>query len=439
MYSTTFSDHIFLLLLSRNSSKVETDTDEELIRQMQTSAAGTLKIDGKDKGFVGVFYDSKLAGEASAQPHIRQPPLREAGEHLRRLAGLRLRAKSESEICDRDIWFVPDAGKDGNKSVLLSPFQGKEKVVRELHVWFEQKSLELRLEKVRGFMALNQAEKIHMITQKSLDLVEHDRLHFAGTNRGNCIGPIAMPTFDDAAVWKVNVKIKREIIGKHGGKVLVGGGLLIPGATPEDIKKLSEPPKFATADEPVFYHATPICLDEELMHSYELRAVFCLTAGSGEMALTCLRNRRPYFGICLSTAHKEALLARLEKLVWASYQQSGDKLYESGLVDLIKASKKDENGDDIMPDPAVPKKMGKKRVRGGKTGVADPADQPKNPKDLTKDSKDLPPTKKGVGANPQSKADLLAKIAKLTGHKAGASAASGVDEEPEDSKSEHED
>ena len=61
----------------------------------------------------------------------------------------------------------------------------------------------------------------------------------------------------------------------------------------------------------------PIALDEELIHSYDLKSCWGLTAGNGNLALTCLCQRRAFFGVCLSQAHKDSLLAWLEQRVWA--------------------------------------------------------------------------------------------------------------------------
>ena len=52
------------------------------------------------------------------------------------------------------MWILPDAGKDGNKHILLNPFARMQKNVREVHLFFEQKSLEARLDKVMGLPEL---------------------------------------------------------------------------------------------------------------------------------------------------------------------------------------------------------------------------------------------------------------------------------------------
>ena len=261
---------------------------------------------------------------------------------------------------------------------------------------------------------MNQAEKLYFVTQVPLDLVERDRLHFDGTNRGNCLGPVALPPFSDKMVWKASTNLKREIIGKTGGKILVGGGLALSGVSSEEAKKLSEAPKFPNQEDPVFFHAPPICLGEELMHSYDLRAIFSLTVGQGDLALTCLRYRRPFFGLCLSSAHRDGLMARLEQLIWQAMQTTGDKLYEAGLVELIKACGPE--------DTQAEETCGKKRPR--KPTPAEASDEQKEK-----------PTKR----QKSNKTELLAKIAALTGNKGATKDDDNnedEDEDEEDSKSE---
>ena len=139
------------LVASNVTLLVETESDDAIIAGMQRSAAAQVRLDAG--GMVGVFYDVKLAGEASAQPNVRMPPLRDAGGHLQKLVGLKIRASSaDGEIPSSEIWFIPDAGKDGNKGALLSGFTaGKPKEVRPLLVVYDENSLEDRLDKLRGY------------------------------------------------------------------------------------------------------------------------------------------------------------------------------------------------------------------------------------------------------------------------------------------------
>ena len=139
------------LIASNITLLVEADTDDVIIEGIRKSAAAHVQL--QPGGMIGVFYDVKLAGEASAQPNVRMPPLRDLGHHLQKLVGLKLRASSvEGEIPANEIWFIPDAGKEGNKGALLAGFTaGKPKEVRPLLVIYDETSLEVRLDKLRGY------------------------------------------------------------------------------------------------------------------------------------------------------------------------------------------------------------------------------------------------------------------------------------------------
>ena len=41
------------------------------------------------------------------------------------------------------------------------------------------------------------------------------RMHFNGTNRGDVIYGVKMPSYDSPDIWKLSVKEKRELYGKH--------------------------------------------------------------------------------------------------------------------------------------------------------------------------------------------------------------------------------
>ena len=315
------------------------------------------------------------------------PPLRDNGDHLKRLAALKLR-QSGGQIAYEEVWFLPGSGKEDLKSTLLD--------VRHLNIHYDEDSLEERLDKLRGFMPVNQHERMYVITKGPLKMEKRRRLHFAGTNKGNSLGPVAMPKFDAQGVWRLPPK--RDVIGKHGAKILVGG----PSA--EELKKVTEMMKGSTAPEPVF----PPAVDEELQHSYNLKCTYALTVGDGSVGL-----RRPLF------AHKTALLSKLEADVWKAMQTEKDKLFKPGLFELVATGPAAEDADE-----------GKEVEKRNKTT--------KSAKSTKKDDEaaadDAEPAKKKPKKD-QSKAELMAKIASLTGSKGGAIAVD-VDEEEADSADE---
>ena len=117
----------------------------------------------------------------------------------------------------------------------------------------------------------------------------------------------------------------------------------------------------------MFYHGHPIKLDEEVVHSYDLEAVIDLSAGNGQLALTCIRQRKPYFGITLTEAHSAELINWLTSKVWSSFLDESSKLYVPALAKIMAAEEGD--ADDPAGSPAK-KAKGKK---GKATGQAAPS------------------------------------------------------------------
>ena len=86
------------------------------------------------------------------------------------------------------------------------------------------------------------------------------------------------------------------------------------------------------------------------MHSYDITTVIDLSTGAGNMALTCIRQRKPYFGITLTPQHTEHLLSWLVHQTWLSFLDESCKLYIPELAKIMEepAGKKD---DDPVPKP----------------------------------------------------------------------------------------
>ena len=166
----------------------------------------------------------------------------------------------------------------------------------------DEESLEERMERVKGF-SLNQVERMYLLTTSPLELTERKRLHYQGKNRGNSLFPVKAPSWSGDEMWKEQVKVKREIFGKKGGIIQVGG------AGPETAPQTEKARKGASDIEPVFYHCFPVALDEELMHSYGLAGIVSLATGPGHDAFVAISNRKPFFGLTLSESHTEHLPA----------------------------------------------------------------------------------------------------------------------------------
>eukprot|EP00959_Pyramimonas_sp_CCMP1952_P382032 8005430-Pyramimonas_sp.AAC.1 len=66
----------------------------------------------------------------------------------------------------------------------------------------EESALQKRRGRVRGCTTLDQIEKMYVLTKDIFHVPEKQRLHYSGSSMGNCIGPIALPDYDDVNVWK---------------------------------------------------------------------------------------------------------------------------------------------------------------------------------------------------------------------------------------------
>ena len=111
-----------------------------------------------------------LAGRAASCEHLRLPPLRGNGDHLKKLTRLAMRVKSSEDLDSGDVYFYFDAGKAGNKTVLISGFLTSDlaalsKQVRSIFLVSSEDSIKDRMSKVRGFNAANQVETMHIVTK----------------------------------------------------------------------------------------------------------------------------------------------------------------------------------------------------------------------------------------------------------------------------------
>ena len=89
----------------------ETLEDAELLTKLKASRAGSAS--GTDKAHVLIAYDQQEAGEPQTSPHLRIPPMRSSGDHLRRLLKIALRRKCPDSVADGDLYCISDAGRAG--------------------------------------------------------------------------------------------------------------------------------------------------------------------------------------------------------------------------------------------------------------------------------------------------------------------------------------
>jgi hypothetical protein len=215
-----------------------------------------------------------------------------------------------------------DGFKEGNDHTLLSAFvngdnKALERAKRPIRLLYDEESMTARLGLVRGFSTLNQLETVYIVTKAVLNLKAAKRLHYSGTNHGNCISPVVAPAWDQST-WRLSVKDKKHVLGTLG-KVLAGG----PNTFTAEEKELSKKRARAAGPEgvePVFFHGGPVQLCEELHHSYRLHNIIDLTVGKGDWAMTAMSRRVPFVGVALSHKHRDELLKYLVASVMDAFQ-----------------------------------------------------------------------------------------------------------------------
>ena len=83
-----------------------------IVQHLADSQAYKKHSDLMPKHHVGVFYNPSLCGESSSKPHLRVPPLRKNGDHLKKLTAVVLQV-NQWELKDQQLWFLFDSGKSG--------------------------------------------------------------------------------------------------------------------------------------------------------------------------------------------------------------------------------------------------------------------------------------------------------------------------------------
>ncbi len=309
--------------------------------------------------------------------------------------------------------------RPGNQATLLGGFtdeEGKQlpKSKRTIIMTYSESSCLERLNKVRGYSALNQTELLHIISLKALELTLHDRLHFSGSNRGNVLCNIDWPKYE--RMWALSKPLKKKVLGK--AICLVGGK-----CEDSDVPK---PTIGTSATEVVFWHAMPTAIADELIHSYDLVSAIILSAGDGSLIVPFLQQRKPVFVVTLTDNHTELLKLHLEKVVWESFQNSESPLYQPNLVSLLasqEAEVEDDEEDDEKADhkgSIEDQQVGKQAKKRGRKGSAKVKGKPsKQPKTKSKD-----------GVDGMTKEQLLTQLEQMGEREAG------IEAEREDSHSE---
>ena len=90
---------------------------------------------------------------------------------------------------------------------------------KQLFVMLSEDCLKQRRARVRGAATLHQVEFLYACSREPLALPEKKRLHYDGTNKGDLVGVVALPSWERA--WALTFDEKKKLYGKH--RVAVGG------------------------------------------------------------------------------------------------------------------------------------------------------------------------------------------------------------------------
>ncbi|CAE7925908.1 unnamed protein product, partial [Symbiodinium necroappetens] len=268
-----------------------------------------------------IFYDSKCAGEASTQAHVRLPSFNQ--ERFKTMMQAVFTARKDPENhgpCGSDIVMIMDGGRQIDSKITSNlvkadghPWPSRHRQL--FTVCYDEKTYEMRRERSRGFVQLT--EGVHCYSSEPMVLEKRQRLHFWGSNMAEIINPVPLPDWKE--LWLLDRPTKLKLYTANGRHLSSG-----PNPDPDFV-----PPKFDNAREPVAWHSNHVKLYEELLVSFQCKAVVDLTACDEQFALACVHMKVPYLGVCWGDRHKELLDKQLGQRMWSEYRTEGSALFRA--------------------------------------------------------------------------------------------------------------
>ena len=286
-------------------------------------------------------FDVKLSGESISNPSTRIATLNEA--HYKRLAESVMKARhgdaATAGLRGNEIGVFLDGCKAKTGQNLLRPFvkqmdlvllpgskhgakdiveaavsddddsaddgtakrdSGKHKK-RKVTIAKDEKSVLKRrpCSKSRGPGDL-QVEGMHIVAQTFKGAPSVPCQVYPGqSSTGRFLGFVHLTPYEND--FKLSVKEKKQVYGKH--RMPVGR---------QQSDNAAAQKRAESQAELVFWHAFPESFYKAVCGRYNVGVVIDLTAGNGDLAMWCLKNRIPYMGICLSEHHKKVLQDRLD-------------------------------------------------------------------------------------------------------------------------------
>ena len=333
-----------------------TDQDSEMQNLIKGTVLMTMTAEQlkSQESKILIYYDEKLAAEASCQPATRRPPSRDGlrDNCLRAVMALFHKELSTGQLTLRDnfIILMPDNNKHmfGAKrqqsvwdAVSMSGADGSTRKPELTHIsymlTYDEDTLRMQRATLRQATFVDQTEALHMLYGKDTKIKVKARGFYKGTTHGKSwIGLELDPLRADDALlvpkWK-----KADILGN--ARCLVGGPSTNPDAAEAAVEEES-------ADmQPISYWSSPKLYYQDILQSYDIVQVLDFTAGDGKFAKACLNSQGKvkYVGFCHSKAHKEILHEHLCKWYIGQMTKEGSPLFSTEVT--VTRCKKDTDED----------------------------------------------------------------------------------------------
>ena len=338
------------------------ETSEEMKEILKTSDIANLSFTPGLNTVLKV-WDEKLASEALSMPWIRKGPHRPT-VFKRAIAGSLSANPGQPGLAKGEMVLVYDHGKKNMLKNAKTAFDGVPHHTQTYELQYDEESMTTRRRRAKSRRALiNQTEKLMVFVNDKKWIPEAKRKHYAGTNRGQQWGFIAMPPYN--AVWRVKAEDKKEALGDAlrpvGGKAEEDGS---------DEEMCSEDEAAETNDDnlvPFAYHGLPKTFFESMVHAFKAKGIVDFTPGDGTLAEVALDTPEVlYMGFCHTERHCSMLRARLGEQVMAAMQNEDSPLFSAFCVSDLKkttATPKPKAKPKEKPKKKKKVKKGKKRKR----------------------------------------------------------------------------
>ena len=158
-------------------------------------------------------------------------------------------------------------------------------------------SMRARKKRVQGHKAFaTQVQRCHWLVKDWADVPYRDGLHYEGSNRGACIGPLHVP--GRHRDWKMSVAEKKEVYGEL--RTIVQGDGDEP-ATPRQDEEI----------EPICHHVLPWRWYSELLHRTNSNRLCDFSMGNGMFIMLMVYLRLPSLGVAMTQKHATLVHERL--------------------------------------------------------------------------------------------------------------------------------